>query len=82
MGSTRLKNLKDPKGLPKMPVQLFQEEGFKKTNLRQLLFSKTLMKKKFEVMSAIADKGEEAGLQNGMKLIKYWLILGWNNLED
>jgi hypothetical protein len=32
-------------------------------------------------MSAIADKGE-AGLQNGMKLIKYWLILGWNNLED
>jgi hypothetical protein len=30
----------------------------------------------------IADKGEEAGLQNGMKLIKYWLILGWNNLED
>jgi hypothetical protein len=44
-----------------MPVQLFQEEGFKKTNLRQLLFSKTLMKKKFEVMSAIADKGEEQG---------------------
>jgi glycine betaine/proline transport system substrate-binding protein len=33
-----LKYLKDPKGVyPKMPVQLFQEEGF---NLRQLLFSK------------------------------------------
>jgi hypothetical protein len=41
MGSTRLEISKDPKGVyPKMPVQLFQEEGFKKTNLRQLLFSK------------------------------------------
>jgi hypothetical protein len=39
MGSTRLEISKDPKGVyPKMPVQLFQEEGFKKTNLRQLLF--------------------------------------------
>jgi glycine betaine/proline transport system substrate-binding protein len=33
-----LKYLKDPKGVyPKMPVQLFQEEG-SRTNLRQLLF--------------------------------------------
>jgi hypothetical protein len=23
--------------------------------------------------------GEEAGYMNGMKLIKYWLILGWKS---
>jgi glycine betaine/proline transport system substrate-binding protein len=37
-----LKYLKILKEFTKMPVQLFQEEGFKKTNLRQLLFQKTL----------------------------------------
>jgi hypothetical protein len=62
MGSTRLEISKDPKGVyQKMPVQLFQEEGFKKTNLRQLLFSKLEEEQLYEVMSAIADKGEEAG---------------------
>jgi hypothetical protein len=42
MGSNDLKYLKDPKGVyPKMPVQLFQEEGFKKTNQGSYFF-KTL----------------------------------------
>jgi hypothetical protein len=46
MGSTRLEISKDPKGVyPKMPVQLFQEEVFKKTNLRQLLFQNFNLKK-------------------------------------
>jgi glycine betaine/proline transport system substrate-binding protein len=61
-----------------MPVQLFQEEGFKKTNLRQLLFQNFNLEEEqlYEVMSAIADKGEEAGLQNGMKykvLVDSWM---------
>jgi hypothetical protein len=55
-----------------MPVQLFQEEVLGPT--RGSYFFKTLtLKKNIEVMSAIADR--RSRLQNGMKLIKYWLIL-------
>jgi hypothetical protein len=56
-----LKYLKDPKGVyPKMPVQLFLEEGLATWWL--LLFPKTLILKKNscnEVKSAIADKGKK-----------------------
>jgi hypothetical protein len=31
-------------------------------------------------MTIIKDKGEEAE-KNGMKPIKFWLTLGWSNLE-
>jgi hypothetical protein len=54
--------LKDPKGVyPKMPVQLFQEEVFKRTNLRQLLFQNFNLEEEqlYEVMSHC--RGEEAG---------------------
>jgi hypothetical protein len=41
MGSTRLEISKDPKGVyPKDACSIISRRGFKKTNLRQLLFSK------------------------------------------
>jgi glycine betaine/proline transport system substrate-binding protein len=75
--------MKDPKGVyPKMPVQLFQEEVFKKDQPGSYFFKNFNLEEEqlYEVMSAIADKEKKQELQNGMKLIK-WLILGWNNLE-
>jgi glycine betaine/proline transport system substrate-binding protein len=49
-----LKYLKDPKGVyPKDACSIISRRGFQETNLRQLLFSKTLILKKnsCEVMS-------------------------------
>jgi glycine betaine/proline transport system substrate-binding protein len=79
-----LKYLKDPKGFTQDACSIISRRGFQEDQPEAATFFKNFNLEEeqlYEVMSAIADKGE-AGLQNGMKLIKYWLILGWNNLED
>jgi glycine betaine/proline transport system substrate-binding protein len=77
MGSTRLEISKDPKGVyPKMPVQLFQEEGFKKTNLRQLLKTLILKKNSYEVMRPLqirARQGATEWYEANKVLVDSWM---------
>jgi glycine betaine/proline transport system substrate-binding protein len=58
-----LKYLKDPKGVTqKMPVQL-SRRGFQEDQPEAAFFQNFNLEEEqlYEVMSAIADKGEEAG---------------------